>query len=183
MVYFNSYNPFVKSDSLFSLNSVDKFFSFEITQSEREGKNRFSIFTKMTNKFVWNYLFGEKMNHYFILFYSVQINPTIAGCPAIIYFLFWKYFIIFQDAFIKTGREIDDIEAPSTDAEEDRVDSGEDVDQLVGAVYVRLHEGLRWLLAVRPLQSNQIPGNFFIPFCFVCCKNSAPVKNFILPSN
>ena len=118
----------------------------------------------MTNKFVWNYLFGEKMNHYFILFYSVQINPTIAACPAIIYFLFWKYFIIFQDAFIKTCREIDDIETPSSDAKEDRVNSGEDADQLVGSVHVRLHEGLRRLLAVRPLQSNQIPGNFFYSF-------------------
>ena len=103
----------------------------------------------------------------FILFYSVQINPTIAACPAIIYLLFWKYFIIFQDAFIKTCREIDDIEAPSTDAQEDRVNRGEDTDQLVGAVHVRLHEGLRRLLVVRPLQSNQIPGNIELFFCLL----------------
>ena len=138
-------------------------FSFEITQSER-GKNIFSIFTKWKTNLSGIICLVKKW--IIILFYSVQINPTIAACPAIIYFLFWKYFIIFQDAFIETCREIDDIEAPSTDAEADRVNSGENVDQLVGSLYVRLHEGLRRLLAVRPLQSNQVPGNFSLFPCF-----------------
>ena len=74
----------------------------------------------------------------------------------------------FQDAFIKTCWEVRHIEASGANAQKNWVDSGENVDQLVGALYVRLHEGLRRVLPLCPLQSYKIPGillmqNSFLP--------------------
>ena len=71
-------------------------FSFEITQSER-GKKHIFYFYKMKNKFVWNYLFGEKMNHYFILFGLNKSNNCSLSCNNL--FSLLKIFYYFSGRF------------------------------------------------------------------------------------
>jgi hypothetical protein len=73
-------------------------------------------------------------------------------------YLAYIYKPVVQMPAAEAGGAIPRLEAPAADAAPHRVHRGEDADQLAGALPLRLHEGLRRLLALRALQSNQVPG-------------------------